>query len=107
MGSRAGARRGEAQQLEAAVNSQQAFLQVDLDSPNNSHLLLQQGGTKHSGLQECPSYISGCHRVKISADFDFRVECSLLKSCKCCCILRFIPGLQWLLWPPDGLDHAE
>merc|ERR1711971_926216 len=98
MGSRAEAGRGEAEQLEQllTVNSQHAFLQVDLDPPNNPHLLLQQGGTEHPGfqggtkhheLQECTSNISGCHRVEISADFNFGVECSLLKNCKRCCLL--------------------
>merc|ERR1712212_472110 len=98
MGSRAETARDRAKQLEAAVKSQQstvncqhALLQVDLDSPNNSYLLLQQGGTEHHELQECTSNISGCQRVAISADFN----------------LGFIRGLQWLLWPSDGLDHAE
>merc|ERR1712212_699529 len=111
MGSRAETARGRAEQLErllcTVVNSQHALIQVDLDSPNNPHLLLQQGGTEHHEFQECTSNISGCQRVAISADFDIGVKCSLLTCCKRCCLLGFIRGLQWLLWPSDGLDHAE
>merc|ERR1712212_447270 len=91
----------------STVNSQHALIQVDLDSPNNSHLLLQQGGTEHYEFQECTSNISGCQRVAISADFGFGVKCSLFTCCERCCLLRFICGVQWLLWPPNGLDHAE
>merc|ERR1712110_159618 len=110
MGSRAKAGRGRVLSSRgrcAVVNSQDALIQVDLDPTYNPHLLLQQGGTEHYEFQECSCNIRGCQRVEISADFDLGVKCSLLACRQCCCLLRFILWLQWILWPPNGLDHAE
>merc|ERR1712037_865374 len=91
----------------AVVKSQDALIQVDLDPTYNPHLLLQQGGTEHYEFQECSRNFGRRQRVEISADFDLRVECALLARRECCCLLRFICWLQWILWPPNGLDHAE
>merc|ERR1711953_1090675 len=106
MGSRAEAGKGKARDS-FTVDCQNALLKVDLDSADNPYLFLQQGGAERSEFQERPSNICGSQRIKINADFNFGVESSVVPCSERCCLHRFLHRIQWILWPPDGLDYAE
>merc|ERR1711971_101477 len=112
MGSRAEAGRGEAEQLEAAVNNQQSIVNMPSSrwtwTRPTTHIYSYNREAQNilgSRSARATSVAATESRSALTSTSESNVRS--LRAASVAAPSDFIRGVQWILWPSDGLDHAE